>query len=193
MTILKEGTAPLHQKIESVLPLLSPDLTLEQYKHYLSRMYSWYVPFEKSFAGIPSTFSEKLLLNKRLKVDWLISDLQELGFSQSMISALPVFDKWPPLEIPFGWIGALYVVEGSTLGGQIIHRRLQSQLALKPNQLRFLEAYGPQTGLMWTSFRVTAQELTPPNQYQDVLNAATATFELMTNWLQAGLATKAPQ
>lgn len=50
-------------------------------------------------------------------------------------------------------VGALYVIEGSTLGGQLISRSLNQHLGLTLNTgARFFYGYGEQTALMWQSF-----------------------------------------
>lgn len=45
-------------------------------------------------------------------------------------------------------LGALYVVEGSTLGGRIIQRTLSSR-GISDIRLNFLDPYGEDTGRMW--------------------------------------------
>lgn len=47
-------------------------------------------------------------------------------------------------------LGFLYVVEGSTLGGRIILRELQTRGVTDP-ELAFLDPYGSSSGLMWRS------------------------------------------
>lgn len=45
-------------------------------------------------------------------------------------------------------LGALYVVEGSTLGGRVIQRTLTSR-GISDIRLNFLDPYGEDTGQMW--------------------------------------------
>lgn len=47
-------------------------------------------------------------------------------------------------------LGALYVVEGSTLGGRIILRQLQAR-GITDAELSFLDPYGRSAGVMWRS------------------------------------------
>ena len=54
--------------------------------------------------------------------------------------------------VPEG-LGALYVIEGATLGGQVITRYIQSALKIDAtNGGRFFAAYGDRTGLLWRDF-----------------------------------------
>ncbi len=59
------------------------------------------------------------------------------------------------------WIGYLYVVEGSTLGGRLISKRLR-QLGsdLCPNGLRIFAPYGDATRRSWTAFLDVLREQT---------------------------------
>jgi len=183
MSLLKAGTLDLHRKIEASLPLMKPHFTFGQYRDYLLRTYSLYLPFEKAFEDVEPFFFEKLELNRRQKVQWLLADLHEMGFSHSDLAAKDACDIWPVFASPFEFLGALYVIEGSTLGGKIIQRHLQSHLGLRPNQLRFFEAYGDQTGPMWMSFRTAAEELTVASDHPSLLRGAISTFDIMSRWL----------
>ena len=56
-------------------------------------------------------------------------------------------------------IGCLYVLEGSTLGGQFILRALQERLGLSPDrEARFFASYGKHVGSMWKSFGSFAEQ-----------------------------------
>jgi len=50
--------------------------------------------------------------------------------------------------------GALYVIEGSTLGGQIIKKMVQKQLCMEGNNgLSFFDGYREATSDMWQVFK----------------------------------------
>lgn len=55
--------------------------------------------------------------------------------------------------------GSMYVIEGSTLGGQVITPLLQTHLNLAPGQgASYFHGYGDRTGAMWREFRNVANQ-----------------------------------
>ena len=58
-------------------------------------------------------------------------------------------------------MGALYVLEGATLGGQVIIKRLKKNEPFSTLPLAYYNVYADHTGVMWTQF------LENINQYED--------------------------
>lgn len=59
----------------------------------------------------------------------------------------------PEIHDRASWLGYLYVKQGSTLGGQVISKRLRRQLGLEAGRdQRFFHGYGEQTGERWKAF-----------------------------------------
>jgi heme oxygenase len=89
------------------------------------------------------------------------------------------------------FLGCLYVMEGSTLGGRYLARHVESALHLAPGQGNaYFQGHGDQTGAMWR--QVTAQlEAVPEEQSDRVIAAAKRTFRAFGEALRAGLETKA--
>lgn len=81
----------------------------------------------------------------------------------------------------------LYVVEGSTLGGQLISRHLQQHLpVLQEAGCQFFQRYGRQAGPMWRAFGhfVTTYIATYPTAEDPLVATACATFQQLQHWLQ---------
>ncbi|WP_158617262.1 biliverdin-producing heme oxygenase [Falsigemmobacter faecalis] len=87
----------------------------------------------------------------------LLADVRNLSFSTraeswlALGASLPLNLTAPGLTRPETQaeaLGALYVVEGSVLGGRIIQRTLRSKGINDPG-LNFLDPYGEETGRMW--------------------------------------------
>lgn len=139
-------------------------------------MLSLYKPLEKTLA-LQLGNENALELNVRLnKSQWLKSDLQELkALPNEKINAIP--------EIPNSLqaLGVLYVVEGSSLGGQIIAKNFVTRLGLNENQTQFFKGYGPQTGVMWQRLKgfVDSQDLNQ-EQTQQVIEGANKAFAFIT-------------
>jgi heme oxygenase len=77
-------------------------------------------------------------------------------------------------------IGLLYVIEGSTLGGQHIARGLEKHLGLTQSAgAKFFYGYGEQTQSLWQDFIAFAESLvTDPEQINLATTTACQTFEL---------------
>ena len=82
--------------------------------------------------------------------------------------------------------GCLYVLEGATLGGQVISRHLARELSLSPaNGAAFFNGYGPETGPRWTAFLALLEaHAGQPEQQASVVEAARQTFLLLEQWLR---------
>ena len=115
------------------------------YADCLRRMGRFYAAWE------PSLQSQRELqrivpdLPERRRADALASDLRALGVEP--LAPMPAPEPLSDAEA----LGALYVIEGSTLGGQVIMRSLQGT-DFEAGATRFFDAYGPRTGAMWKAF-----------------------------------------
>jgi heme oxygenase len=74
-------------------------------------------------------------------------------------------------------LGAMYVLEGSTLGGKIILKTLRAK-GVSTNELHFLDPYGEEAGVLWRVFlRVLERETTPdPTAMNECVSGATKAF-----------------
>src|ERR1051325_9493262 len=118
---LRRETRAEHEAIEATLGL-DRDPTLERYREILERFYGFYLPLEREL--VPLGFSE------RVKTPLLRADLEALGIDPSTVSLCADIPR--PCTQPERF-GVCYVLEGATLGGQIISRRLQSSLQIMPH------------------------------------------------------------
>jgi heme oxygenase (biliverdin-IX-beta and delta-forming) len=72
--------------------------------------------------------------------------------------------------------GALYVLEGSSLGGRVILKELKLRRA-SLGGLRFLDPYGSHTGQRWRSFlAILEREVRSSEQKFDAVQGALSTF-----------------
>lgn len=154
--------------------LLSPDLDCTNYLHILKAFWSLYQPMEEQLRAFEDWPIWGLDLSPRWKTPKLESDLAILGVNSTELSP---YSAVPPCESLAAAWGSLYVLEGSTLGAQIICRILgKSKLPLEAQQ--FFTSYGLQTQAMWQSF--AAALTTWSEQTGDVaptFTAARATFQ----------------
>lgn len=183
---LRSGTALLHVALEKRLPFFSPQLDYDGYRRLLQAYYGFYKPLEATLTDsglIPAGFDHVL----RLKTPTLLGDLHALGLDDQAIAVLPHCSSLPPLDTPAACLGALYVVEGATLGGQILRREMAGRLGLDAdNGGAFLNVYGAETGRRWKDFLNYLSHV-PLDAHAKLraVNAARSTFSCFEQWLDS--------
>ena len=180
LPLLKAHTAEAHARLERVVPLMRDDLTLEAYRAHLLRLHAFYARVEPQLASAV----EQLGLDpaERLKLPRLREDLAALGEAVLPPGAEGID---APLGSFAGRVGALYVLEGSTLGGQLISRHLRRVLP-EAAPFRFLDPYGAQTGPQWRAFCAAAERTVPESAHGEAAAAAKWLFESLEGHLTEG-------
>lgn len=181
---LKAATRTAHRRLEVQLPLLDHVLTLAQY-HLLLRIYAgFYLPLENAMEAyqLPALPDDWI---SRRKSQWLVEDLVLLGDTPDLIEALPLCSELPRMTSQADLLGALYVVEGSTLGGRIILERLHHSLGPFAHQyVRFFTSYGPRVPQMWTAFlNILEAAAYDTRQELLIIESACRTFLSFEQWL----------
>jgi heme oxygenase len=188
MAQLKEATRTHHDRMER--DPLSRGLNQAQpthayYLQVLSAYYGFYAPLEQRLQAAVDWQAHGFDLHPRLKTDLLVHDLLALGATGVSIAQIPHCPLLPPLsDLPTA-LGCLYVLEGSTLGGQLMARHLAATLELDAtNGAAFFNSYGPEVGPMWKAFRsfVDAQ---PESSAPAIIASACATFSALEHWFAA--------
>jgi heme oxygenase (biliverdin-IX-beta and delta-forming) len=183
---LKEATRPYHDRIEAGIDFLRPDFTLQEYARLLRRLYGYYGPVEACLAAHPWE-AVGLDFPRRRKLPRLETDLRALGDALADLDRLPRCSRLPPLHTLSGAFGCLYVLEGATLGGQVITRHLRHGLAWEAPGGAFFGSYGQEVGSMWQEFRqCLARHADDPVRQDRVVDAARKTFTTLEDWLRAG-------
>ena len=181
---LREETTRNHTAIESQMPLLDPSMSLDTYRELLSRFWGYYAPLEQQLQNETAMYwpESEYVWSEREKAPLLAQDLRALGQTAAMY---PKCSDLPPLTTPAHVLGCLYVVEGASLGGQIISKHLDSNLGLTPESgAAFFHGYGSETGPRWQSFRqFLTSNAEPMNQDDEIVVSANATFRTLAEWL----------
>jgi heme oxygenase len=193
LTLLKDQTQHLHDRIERTVDLPSRLGSMDAYAELLARFYGFYAPLEARLAAVATADEFEAVgldLAERQKAPLLRADLAALGWSPDGVDALPRCASLPTVGgIPEA-LGCLYVLEGATLGGQIIRRQAESRLGLGPSSgCSFFCAYGEQVGPKWREFRTALADYAQdaPESEGRVLEAAAETFARLDSWLAGGL------
>lgn len=181
---LKQATETAHRRLEARLPLLDNGLTITEYRRLLRTFFGFYVPLESTLDAcqVPALRAD---LACRRKSWWLLEDLLSLGETHSAIGALPLCQEIPPITGQADMLGALYVVEGATLGGQVILKSLRRSLGTSADQhVRFFMSYGPHVSQMWAAFlRILEAGAYNPIQERMIMESACRTFTSFEQWL----------
>ncbi|WP_147321215.1 biliverdin-producing heme oxygenase [Rhodoferax lacus] len=182
---LKNETRARHGALESRSVLLDPALSRERYLDCLCRFYGYYAPLELRLRGSPGWAEAGFAYAARYKSALLAQDLLALGLLPARLHGLPSCSALPTVETTAQLFGCLYVLEGATLGGQIITRHLQASLGLTPESgAAFFAGYGAQTGSRWKEFGAHLTAFALQSGAGDAIVAsANSTFETLDHWL----------
>lgn len=181
---LRTGTGLLHVALEKRLPFFSEQLDSDWYKRLLQAYYGFYAPMEAALYDsslIPEGYDSVL----RAKTPTLLGDLRALGLNDDAINALPRCNQISAFDTPAACLGALYVLEGATLGGQVLRREMARRLAVNANNGgAFLDVYGAETGRRWKDFLEYLSRLPlDACAKQHAVDAARSTFSGFEQWL----------
>ncbi len=174
---LRLVTRPAHERLEGHVNLEGLMTSLEAYRGVLEQLLRIYRPIEASL--------EKLDLaqlgigyEERRKAGWLEADLKDLGHTADSLGSLPSVAGLPLPQDPVEALGVLYVLEGSSLGGQLIVRNLAPKLNIGPRWAgRFYNGYGKNTGAMWQAFVAVLNAAgAEPDTARRIEDAALVTF-----------------
>lgn len=162
-----------------MMPLILSAKTTEAYARLLKGMYGFYQPMEERIAPFLPLMNFPQPVSNR--AHHILTDLQALGAN----GIIPLSTDLPVLNDPLEALGALYVLEGSSLGGRIIARMLRKEAALPANAFQFFEGHQENTGAHWQAFvRRLNQLAVTPSEIATVSAAANITFAAHTRWMQ---------
>ncbi|MFH7018403.1 biliverdin-producing heme oxygenase [Flavobacterium sp. FlaQc-47] len=177
---LKNQTATAHKKLESLpvsASILSPNMEMDDYYHYLSLMYDVHSSTQKVVFPLLADLIPDL--KEREKTPLIMDDLSYLNYKTGKTT--PVFTK-SNISIPFA-LGILYVVEGSTLGGRFILKNLETIPGLDQQKgVAYFSGYGNKTGSYWKNFLNILTSYQEEHHNEDeIIGGAVYAFECIYN------------
>jgi heme oxygenase len=153
----------------------------EAYRDLLARLYGFHAAFEDRMETAPAAFANAIELPARARAGLLVEDLLALGAARETIDTLPRCGDIPVLRGEGERLGALYVVEGSTLGGAFIAKALQG---VAENARRFFGGYGANHGRLWRNLVKALDRLDDiPAEADDAERVALSTFAAFERWM----------
>lgn len=178
---LRAETRAAHDALERSLDPERRMRTPAAYRSLLALFHGFHASWEPAVAA---ALGHAAFLGPRRRLHLLAADLRHLGLDEAAIAALPR-PLLPPFPSRAAAIGSLYVLEGSTLGGQVIARHLRAALGLGPGAAcAYYLAHGPATGAMWRETRaVIAAAIRSPGEADEAVGGALMTFGALQGWL----------
>ncbi|QIJ76682.1 biliverdin-producing heme oxygenase [Methylobacterium sp. CLZ] len=175
---LRGATAAAHEALERDLDWEARVATLPGYRELLAGLRGFHAAYEPV---IGVALADPPFFDPRRRLPSLDADLHALDGTAPDTLPAPAA---PRLAGPGAALGALYVLEGSTLGGAVIGRHV-ARLHGAGVPLAYYAGRGRETGPLWRSFRERLDGL-PEEQAAAAFAAGIATFEAMRRWLVAG-------
>lgn len=179
---LRRATDGVHRVLEATLEDTGCFASAGGYRRYLGAIAPIYAGLEAALdaAGVLRLVPD---WPRRRKLGLILADLHEAGGEVRCHIA----DRPAPAITAEPWcvgdvFGALYVLEGATLGGAVLARRMRHPgpaCAPLGITLDFLDPYGDERGMLWRTFldRLETVELTQPEE-EALCPRAAATFGL---------------
>jgi heme oxygenase len=179
--LLHLETSALHRQLESRMGVVRTDLTLHHYRGILEKLYQLYVPLEAALAQVLE-HEQPGYYPTQARVPDLVRDLRYLGVDASTIA--PRSDAPPIANLPDA-LGALYVIESSSLNGRAISPHLAMNLGIRPETGgAFFWGYGEFAGEMWRSYLTMLERRSTEANTPSIVQAAQNLFHhlLATEW-----------
>jgi len=173
--VLRTATQGVHDRMHrhaGFAAIQDATIGLADYRDLIVRLYGFYVPFEAATAIGPG------------RSRWLAGDLEALGLERPL-QALPKCPHVPCLDSAHLRLGAMYVAEGSALGGRDLARSLDRLLGKDVTEgRRFFTGRGAGTGEAWRGYlaQLSAAPSEPPVR-AEIIKGAVETFAAFEHWL----------
>jgi heme oxygenase len=177
---LRRETEADHLAVEGAVPLMHEGLNAAEYIQCLQQIYGIVAAWEERAAEVAPQWLQPALLERQRRA-LLEQDLAWFGVTakDDKRPMLPEMNDLPSL------FGAMYVMEGSKLGGQFIARHVATALHLSEGQGNsYFRGNGNQTGPMWKEFCEMLTLRIPEDQTEAVIDSAKAMFSTFGKWMQ---------
>ena len=176
---VKALTSSAHQALEKYLVSIIRQIgSVEDYKKLLVLFYGYYKPVEE-LIETHLRISSPIPLSTR-KSDSLLSDINRIENQEEILS---MATSVPLLQNHTQALAALYVLEGSTLGGKYILQMVRKKIDL-PEGIgdSFLSGHGINTELNWKCFKDFLDEEIDESDQHIFVEAVNDTFDRFNHW-----------
>lgn len=175
---LKELTLPFHTELEKMpvaVTLADGSIEKEKYADYLTKIAAIHQTLEPLIVEMSEWKKYGIDPSQRLRLPLLQADLKALGRTNTLIESATLCSPWNFATA----VGVMYVLEGSTMGGQILSRKLSHMLGDDGIPCtRYFQAYGENSMKRWGEFCqfLDLFEAANPHSCDQVILGACAMF-----------------
>ena len=185
---LREATAQIHERLHGHPGLgaaASGSIGRDDYRLLLARLWGFHKAFEDALDEAARSLALDLVMADRARAPMLEADLQTLGLDGPAMLRLPRCDQVFQPRSEAAFMGSLYVVEGSTLGGVHIARALSGLFHGTDHAGRtFFLGYGERHSLMWRGFLQRLDAFAgDATQEAEAVKGAVETFDDFEIWM----------
>ena len=151
---LRTATTESHTGLEALpvsVSIMNPAVTNKEYALYLGLMHDVVKDVEENI--FPTVYNNIEGLDVHPKAQFIEADLKALGITKTG-SLTPLSDKLDLANLtPAFAFGVMYVIEGSSLGGRVILKNINTALGHDADSGgAYFSGYGGQTGSHWKAF-----------------------------------------
>jgi len=176
-------TKPRHVAVDDALLSSFEDPTVDEYRHFLARMYGFSAPVGVALLATPGLDAE--LLVPRVRTGWLASDLLGLGLTRGESAMLQRRLDVPAFRTSAEGLGWLYVTERFTLRHELIRNRMRASL---PEAFELACGYLMSTSgrvhQQWTELgRALDRAASSEDVAVQILEGAHAAFDALQSWI----------
>jgi heme oxygenase len=185
---LRAATAEAHERMHAhpgFAAAAAGAIRIADYRRLLARVYGFHRPFELAAREAVASSGLDFDIDERARSPALLADLNSLGLGADAIARLPLWAPRASLATAGAVLGALYVLEGSTLGGVQIARALRGVVSDDSGDgRRFFLGRGDRQSEMWRSFLERLEALSKDQvQSAKAVEAAIVTFQDFETWM----------
>ncbi|NCI48917.1 biliverdin-producing heme oxygenase [Sediminibacterium roseum] len=159
--------------------LMGKDVTEDYYKKYLSALYGFIAGFENYiFPELKDLVPD---LQERKKTSAIENDLQKLKVDTTSFEVLPEAYFRSMYPDAYAALGALYVLESSTLGGHLVQEHLKAALGEKTaDKISYFVMHGDRSDAMWQRFLKNFAAIAENNDKKEIIiDGALRTYRLL--------------
>ncbi len=188
---LRIATASAHKQLEQSLALQSQAFTLGHYKNLLLAWYKVLQTLEPRVWDHEEWRKLGVETTARRRAKLLFSDLQFFNLIPSLRPEAPIDTQFGEFPKSFAAaLGCAYVLEGSTLGGQLIVKTAAHRWNLHPGAgATFFAGHGSDTGRLWRNFLAGLEQWDTknPKNATAVTDAGRRTFQIFETQLSKSI------
>ncbi len=193
---LKAETGELHRRLERNMGLLDPPLSMDRFAFVLGRFASFHRAWEPALSAHPALAT---VMAGKSRVAHAERDLAALGIAGSagavggVGGADGARDGAPAADVcglaeallidAESAMGSVYVMQGSTLGGQAINRAVERQAWAPQDGFHYFGSPDRDVRKDWDELQCWAESYWPPASWPSIALGARATFVALDGWL----------